>query len=986
MNTATLTGRTVLVGDFNGDGRPDILSNGTVSLGNGDGTFTAVVSTGTVSGLAVGDFNGDGKLDVASGTGVLLGNGDGTFTNAPGTFPTFTTGLGSQQDYVTAAIVGDFNGDGNADIAFLNEPYGSTGYYVVVVFGHGDGTFTASSTKFSGGSHSTGMVSGDFNGDGKIDLAIGGSDNNRVLLLLGVGDGTFTGPTNTVANNYSLAAGDFNGDGFTDLVSSGQVFLSNGDGSFGPGMPIQTSGSSSVFGGDFYAVGDFNGDGKLDVAGTSTGGTQYAVEVGLGNGDGTFTAFAGTLAYPATASLLAPADFNGDGLADLVVGNQFSGTASMVVLTQTVQTLSATVANISPVGSGTHLIKANYVGDAIHSSALSSSVSLAAQSGVSTLSLTVNPSSSSYGQQVVLSATIAPYTVQGHSTNGESITFFNGATSLGTGVLASGVATLNLTALSSGTDSLTAVYGGDTNFSTVTSNVVSYSVSGGAPAIGFAVGNHTFGDAPFAVSATSNSTGAFTYSVVSGPATIAGATVTLTGAGTVVLQASEVAAGAYNAGTQQATFTVGPAAQTITFPALATPLTYGVAPVPLAATASSGLGVSFSVLSGPATAAGYVLTITGVGTVVVAANQAGNGNYAAATPVSQMVVVNAATPVVSFAQPAAIVYGTALGGVLTASATSAGAGVPGGFTFKTGTTALTGTTVLAAGSYPLVATFTPTDATRYNGATATVTLVVNKASPSVVVTSSLNPGQVQNSLGLTATVGSGVSTPSGTVAFFDGGAPIGSASLVNGTGTLSLALSAGSHTVTAMYSGDANFVSVTSAAYAESVQDINLAGGATTSQTVTAGGAASYTLSISPVNGTTFPAAVTFTATGLPSGATAMFTPQTISPGSAASSLGLSIQTVKQTSMLKQDRDLRGRLAIMLALLLPLPMAVRRSRRRLGALTSLLLLTFVAGCGGGNTASPSPVTPTPTAQTYIVTVSATSGLLSHSVPLTLIVQ
>jgi hypothetical protein len=99
--------------------------------------------------------------------------------------------------------------------------------------------------------------------------------------------------------------------------------------------------------------------------------------------------------------------------------------------------------------------------------------------------------------------------------------------------------------------------------------------------------NHTYGDAPFTVSATSNSSGAITYSVVSGPATISGSTVTLTGAGSVVLQASQVAAGNYTAGTQTATVTVAKESQTITFSAPASPVNYGVAPITLSASASS---------------------------------------------------------------------------------------------------------------------------------------------------------------------------------------------------------------------------------------------------------------------------------------------------------------------------------------------------------------------------------------------------------------
>jgi hypothetical protein len=252
---------------------------------------------------------------------------------------------------------------------------------------------------------------------------------------------------------------------------------------------------------------------------------------------------------------------------------------------------------------------------------------------------------------VVLVATLSPYSVQSISTNGEPVTFYNGSSSLGTGTLSSGVTTLNVTALPVGTDSLKAVYAGDANFTTSTSNTLPFTVSLAAPTITFTVPNHTYGDAPFTVSATSNSVGAITYSVVSGPATITGSTVTLTGAGSVVLQASQVAAGNYTAGTQTATVTVAKESQTITFAAPISPVTYGVAPITLSASSTSGLAVTFSVVSGPGTVSGSTLTITGVGTVVVAANQAGNTNYASATQVTQSIVVNvigaAATPIFS---------------------------------------------------------------------------------------------------------------------------------------------------------------------------------------------------------------------------------------------------------------------------------------------------------------------------------------------------
>src|SRR6202022_3231696 len=104
----------------------------------------------------------------------------------------------------------------------------------------------------------------------------------------------------------------------------------------------------------------------------------------------------------------------------------------------------------------------------------------------------------------------------------------------------------------------------DTNYLAATQNAT-FTVAAGTPTISFAVPGHTYGDAPVTVSATSNSTGAFTYTVVSGPATIAGSTVTLTGAGTVVLQASDAASGNYGATTKNTTFTVAAATPTISF-------------------------------------------------------------------------------------------------------------------------------------------------------------------------------------------------------------------------------------------------------------------------------------------------------------------------------------------------------------------------------------------------------------------------------------
>jgi hypothetical protein len=161
-----------------------------------------------------------------------------------------------------------------------------------------------------------------------------------------------------------------------------------------------------------------------------------------------------------------------------------------------------------------------------------------------------------------------------------------------------------------------------------------------------------YGVVPITLSASSSSGLSIAFSVISGPGTISGSTLTITGAGTVVVAANQAGNSNYAAATQVTqSVVVNQASQTITFTAPTSPVTYGVLPITLSATSTSGLAVTFSVVSGPATVSGSTLTITGVGTVVVAANQAGNTNYTVATQVTQSIVVNAigaaATPVFS---------------------------------------------------------------------------------------------------------------------------------------------------------------------------------------------------------------------------------------------------------------------------------------------------------------------------------------------------
>jgi len=214
--------------------------------------------------------------------------------------------------------VGDFNGDGKQDLAVANSGSGN----VSILLGNGDGTFQQA-IHFTAGSPLTFVAVGDFNGDGKLDLAVANGSANMVSILLGRGDGTFELPLQYnagIAADY-VAVADFNNDNKPDLfVSAGgniSILLGNGDGTFQNPILTTTPGSAPHF-----AIGDFNGDGRLDVATGNATVFSYAthgnVIVLFGNGDGTFQA-------PVTSAVgflpvyLTAADFNKDGKADLAI-------------------------------------------------------------------------------------------------------------------------------------------------------------------------------------------------------------------------------------------------------------------------------------------------------------------------------------------------------------------------------------------------------------------------------------------------------------------------------------------------------------------------------------------------------------------------------------------------------------------------------------------------------------------------------------------
>ncbi|WP_282127051.1 RIP homotypic interaction motif-containing protein, partial [Marinifilum flexuosum] len=239
--------------------------------------------------------------------------------------------------------------------------------------------------------------------------------------------------------------------------------------------------------------------------------------------------------------------------------------------------------------------------------------------------------------------------------------------------LISGPATLfgnELTITGAGAVSVKAVQLGDDNYKAADDVVRTFTVNKAAQAITFAeLADKTYGDAAFALTASASSSLAVSFEVVSGPATLSGNELTITGAGAVSVKAVQLGDDNYKAAEEVVrTFTVNKAVQVITFAELSDK-SYGDAAFTLEASASSSLAVSFELISGPATLSGNELTITGAGAVSVKAVQLGDDNYKAADDVVRTFTVNKAAQVITFAELADKTYGDAAF-ALTASASS----------------------------------------------------------------------------------------------------------------------------------------------------------------------------------------------------------------------------------------------------------------------------------------------------------------------------
>ena len=899
---------------LNADNNLDVVTGDysqtiTVLLGNGDGTFKPKVNyPGCPSGVALkillADFNRDGNTDVALGCSdgtngsltILLGNGDGTF----GAATSFTAGD------VAGIAMGDFNGDGIIDFAVSNHQQQN----IMIFTGKGDGTFNAGVTVLSPHSELHDVVVADFNSDGNADLlyAINTASSVKpnlsdLYLATGNGDGTFNTPV-LIASKVGefLATGDTNGDGYPDVIST---TITGTPPNVGPSLfVIIGNGTAGKANGTFQApaiyqsdipsdphLADVNGDGKPDIiAGGSHGALVY-----LGKGDGTFKPYSEpTIGNFALTYAVNAGDFNNDGNADLI-GTDADNPKAAVALSQVLLSAdAAALGNVAlyPLGSGIHNVDASYFGDHIYITSTSDTIPLLAAPATTTLALAVSPSSGTLsGQPLTLTATLAPYMIGTPppnptnqyytTTDTETVNFYNGTTLLGSGTLHNGVATFTTSVLPTGSDPISAVYVGDSNYLTSTSSTINVTVSNivissslnpsqiAQPVtftanVAAGTGTVTFLDGSNVLGTSTISAGAATYTT----STLALGSHNITGqyngdtthiAATSPLLVQQV----NKVNTSLAVTTSGASTfgASVTLTATVTPL-FGTTVPTGSVTFTSGANTLGTGTVGPTGIASFSTTTLPVGNSdPITATYSGDTTNNTSTNNTTQAVGKASptlpAPVASPTSPAAFAPVT-----LTETVP---AGVSGPVTFYNGTTLLGSPVPIVSGVATLTLPSLPTGAnsitattpgdTNNNPATSPATTVtVTKINPTVGVTTS-GPSTYNNSVTLTATVtGITGNIPTGNVTFTSGGVTLtGTVNTTTGVATVSTSsLPAGTDTITATYNGDTNY---------------NSASG-TTPQTVAV---ATPTVTVTTSGPSTYGNPVTITAT-VPTGTTGTIT------------------------------------------------------------------------------------------------------------------
>ena len=889
----------------------------------------SVVLTATVVGNAPA-----GTVTFKDGATTL-----GTATLSAGVASLTRSTLTAGSHSLTAVYGGDTNNTGSTSAALTQTvnkfPTSADSFTITpssVTLGQ-NVTFTASMTGVNptGTATATMTLAGNPQGPTVYTAPLPGTGNTR----------TATYTTNTLAaGNYTFSLA-YSGDTNNAAVGTGNVSLTVNkaptstalNSSLNPSNYGQSATLTATVSGGSNPGGTvtfMDGGTTLGTATISAGVASFATS-SLSSGSHSLTAvYAGdtnnnpstssvltqtvnTVATATTTSLASSANPSTFGqsvtLTASVAGNAPSGAVTFMDGTTTLGTgsISAGVATFvtSAFTVGSHSLTAVYAGDASNLTSTSSAMAQAVNAAATTTALTSSANPSNFGQSVTLTATVT-----GQSPGG-TVTFMDGATTLGTGTINAGVATLATSALSVASHSITAVYGGDINnagsTSTAVAQVVNQAVS--STTLASSANPATFGTSITLTATVAGNSPSGSVTFMDGATTLGTGTVS-TGVATFVAPGLSVGShsltAVYGGDTNNASSaslalaqTVNAAATTTTLASSANPATFGQS-VTLSATVTGNAPSGTVTFMDGATTLGTGTLSAGVAsftssTLSVASHSitavyGGDSNNAGSTSSAVAQVVNQASSTTTLASSA---NPSTFGQSITLTATVAGNAPTGIVTFMDGATTL-GTGTLSAG----VATFATStlsvashsitavyggDSNNAGSTSSAVALVVNQATTTTALTSSSNPATFAQSITLTATVTG--QTPTGTVTFMDGATTLGTGTITAGVASFATsALSVASHNIMAVYGGDSNNAGSTSTAVA---QVVNQAASTTTltssANPSTLGTSITLTATVtgqSPGGTVTFMDGATTLGTGTVSAGVANFTTSTLSVAS----------------------------------------------------------------------------------------------------------
>ena len=862
-------------------------------------TFTATVNAGASGSITFKDGSTTlGTTTIANSTAsfttsLLLGgshsisatySGDDNF--AHGTSAPFTQTVNTAS--TTTSVTSSANPAtlGNSVTFTATATPGTTG---TVTFKDGTttlGTATLvgstaafSTTALSAGNHSITAVYG---GDGNYSTSTSSALSQSIIK-----------PSTTQLTSSSNPSTYGNSVTFTATVTAtatGTITFKDGTTTLGTATlvgSIATFTTSSLSGGSHGISAVYGGDSAF-AGSTSSSLTQTV------NTASTSTTLASSLnpsTYGNSVTFTATVTTGATGTITFKDGSTTLGTATLVGSTTTFTTSLLT--------GGSHGIIAVYNGDSNYSTSASTSYSQVVNPANTTTSLTSSNNPSIYGNLITFTATVTPGATG-------TVTFKDGSTTLGTGTVTDTTAIFSTTSLIVGSHSISAIYGGDTNYNSSTSSTLTETVNKASSSVSLASSANpsSYSDTvTFTATVTTGATGSVTFkdgSIIVGFATISGSTATFSTSsltvGTHTLSTVYSGDSNFNGSTSSnLTQTVNKATSSTSLSSSANPSNFGDS-VTFTATVTAGATgtVTFedgATTLGTGTLSGSTATFTTSsltgGSHSITVVYGGDGNYTASTSTILSQTVNRAnsnTTLISSINPST--YGNAV--TFTAAVT---AGATGSITFKDGSTTLgTGTisggtttfstTALSGGTHSITAVFNG-DTNYLSSTSAPLAQIVNQASSSTALTSSLNPSTYGTLVTFTATITTGAT---GTVQFYDGQTALGSAVTISGNHATytTTTLTGGTHSITAAYGGDVNYLGSTSSAL---TQTVNRASSTTTlvssTNPSTYGNSVTFTATVTTgASGTvTFKDGSTTLGTGTISGTTATFTTVALTGG-----------------------------------------------------------------------------------------------------------